>query len=75
MNLKINSIKGKYSKNDFLKNIQKWYIYYHFTETTQRKDIDNLFEKAEKKLSYYKNEKLDLPISLIIFYKICLIEK
>ena len=76
LKLIINSMKGKYSKNDFFKKYPEViYTYYPFSETTQRKDIDNLFEKAEKKLSYYKNEKLELPISLIIFDEICLIEK
>ena len=70
------SMKGKYSTNKFLKLFPKIIItYFHITNSIKLDDIENIFLKAEKKLEYYKNNKLDIPISVILFNQLELSKK
>ena len=72
----INSMKGKYSKNKFLELFPKIiYTYFKASEFTSPIDIDVSFEKGRKKLEYYKKTNSELPISLIIFDELELTEK
>ena len=64
-------MKGKYSINKFFKLFPEIIqTYFQGSEITQPEDIENLFDKAEKKLQYYKNKNIkkeELPISMILF--------
>ena len=44
------------------------------SESTQPEDIENLFDKANNRLNYYKENKLGLPISMILFDELGLAE-
>ena len=69
------SLKGKYSKNKFFKNFPKIIqTYFQGSESTQPEDVENLFEKANNRLKYYKDNKLELPISMILFDELGLAE-
>ena len=69
------SLKGKYSKNKFFKNFPKIIqTYFQGSESTQPEDIENLFDKANNRLNYYKENKLGLPISMILFDELGLAE-
>jgi len=62
------SMKGIYSKNKFFKKFPKIIqTYFQGSEFTQLADVENLFNKAKNKLNYYKKNKLELPISMILF--------
>ena len=62
------SLKGKFSNNKFFQLFpQIIQTYFQGSRSTEPKDVSELFEKAEKKLSYYKHEKKKLPISMILF--------
>jgi len=61
-------MKGIYSKNKFFKKFPKIIqTYFQGSEFTQLADVENLFNKAKNKLNYYKKNKLELPISMILF--------
>ena len=69
------SLKGKYSKNKFFKNFPKIIqTYFQGSESTHTEDIENLFDKANNRLNYYKENKLGLPISMILFDELGLAE-
>ena len=72
----INSMKGKNSKNKFFQQFPE-VIQTHFlgSEKTNPKDIEKLFKKASKQIEYYKNKKLELPIYLILFNELGLAER
>ena len=70
------SMKGKYSKNKFFKQFPKIIqTYFQGSESTQPADVESLFEKASNRLKYYKDNKLELPISMILFDELGLAEK
>ena len=71
-----NSMKGAYSKNKFF-TIYKKIIqtYFQGSESTLPEDVENLFEKAEHKLDYYKEHNIDLPISMPLFDELGLAEQ
>ena len=72
----INAMKGKYSKNKFFKKFPNLIeTNFHSSEYCQPEDIKKLFEKGKNKLEYYKKNNLELPISLIIFDNLKLTEK
>ena len=64
-------MKGKYSSNKFFIEFKKIIqTYFQGSESTIPEDVENLFEKASKKLKYYKDnikDLLDLPISMALF--------
>ena len=69
------SMKGKYSKNKFFKQFPKIIqTYFQGSESTQPADVESLFEKASNRLKYYKDNKLELPISMILFDELGLAE-
>jgi len=69
------SMKGIYSKNKFFKQFPKIIqTYFQGSESTQPADVESLFEKASNKLNYYKDNKLELPISMILFDELGLAE-
>ena len=68
-------MKGKYSKNKFFKQFPKIIqTYFQGSESTQPADVESLFEKASNRLKYYKDNKLELPISMILFDELGLAE-
>ena len=75
------SMKGKYSNNEFFKLFPKIIqTYFQGSESTQPEDVESLFEKAGKKLEYYKKKKesqkdYELPISMVLFDELGLAEK
>ena len=73
------SMRGKYSKNKFFQQFpQIIQTYFQGSESTQPEDVENLFEKAKKKLDYFKNKdikKEELPISLVLFDELGLAER
>ena len=74
------SMRGKYSKNKFFKQFpQIIQTYFQGSESTLPEDVENLFEKAKKKLDYFKNKELkkeeELPISLVLFDELGLAER
>ena len=74
-----NSMKGKYSSNKYFNNYKRIIqTYFQGSESTIPVDVENLFEKAGKKLNYYKDnckDLLDLPISMALFDELGLAEK
>ena len=69
------SMKGIYSKNKFFKQFPKIIqTYFQGSESTQPVDVENLFDKASNRLNYYKDNKLELPISMILFDELGLAE-
>ena len=72
----INSMKGKYSNNNFFKLFPKLIpTNFQGTDLIQSFDIQNLFNKSKEKLDYYINNNLELPISLVLFEQLDLVEK
>ena len=73
------SMRGKYSKNKFFQQFPEIIqTYFQGSESTQPEDVENLFEKAKKKLDYFKNKdikKEELPISLVLFDELGLAER
>ena len=75
-----NSMRGKYSKNKFFRQFPQIILtYFQGSESTIPEDIDKLFEIAEHKLEFYKNNEEfkneKLPISMILFDELGLAEK
>ena len=69
------SMRGKYSKSNFFRKYpQILTTYFQGSESTLAEDIDNLFEIGKEKLSKYKDNKENQPISLLIFDEIGLSE-
>ena len=64
-------MKGKYSKNKFFQ------IYFQGSEANEPEDVENLFDKAEKRLNHFKKKKdeLELPIIMVLFYELWLAER
>ena len=51
-------MKGKYSNKEFFKLFPKIIqTYFQGSESTHPDDVESLFEKAPKKLEYYKKKK------------------
>ena len=70
-----NSVKGIYSKNKFFTLFKKLIqTYFQGSESTLPEDVENLFDKAEHKLDYYKEHKLETPISMPLFDELGLAE-
>ena len=73
-----NSMRGKFSKNEFFREFPKILVtYYQGSESTSSVDIEKLFDIAENKLNFYKNKeeyKNKLPISMILLDELGLIE-
>ena len=72
------SMKGKYSKNKFFQLFPEIIqTYFQGSESTQPEDVENLFDKGEKKLLFFKkNIKNEvLPISLVLFDELGLAER
>jgi len=74
-----NSMKGKYSKNEFFKKYpQIIQIYFQGSESTKPKDVAQLFKKSEDLYESYKkiNKNDDVvPIYMILFDNLELVEK
>ena len=69
------SMKGIYSKNKFFKQFPKIIqTYFQGSESTQPVDVENLFDKASNRLKYFKENNLELPISMILFDELGLAE-
>ena len=70
-NLICKSMKGKYSKNKFFQFFPEIIqTYFQGSESTQPEDVENLLDKAEKKLLFFKEKNIkkeELPISMILF--------
>ena len=74
--LLIKSMKGKYSNNKFFRLFPKIVpTYFQGSEFTTYENIEILFEKAKKELEYYKVKNVEIPISLIIFDELDLLDK
>ena len=57
------SMKGEYSKNKLFKQFPRIIqTYFQGSKSTEPKDVENLFNKAGKKLIYYKNKKKKMKI-------------
>ena len=75
------SMRGEYSQKEFFKLFPKIIqTYFQGSESTQPEDVESLFEKAGKKLDYYRKKKetekdLQLPISMVLFDELGLAEK
>ena len=75
------SMRGEYSQKEFFKLFPKIIqTYFQGSESTQPEDVESLFEKAGKKLEYYRKKKeieknLQLPISMVLFDELGLAEK
>ena len=71
----IKSMKGKYSSNKFFQLFPEIiHTYFQGSKGTTPDDVLELFSQAEKKLTYYKYNKLELPISMILFDELGLAE-
>ena len=69
------SMRGKYSKSIFFRKYpQIVSTYFQGSESTLSEDIENLFEIGKEKLSKYKDNIENKPISLLIFDEIGLSE-
>ena len=70
------SLRGKYSNNKFFQMYPKIIqTYFQGSESTLPEDVETLFDKAGNKLKYYKENKLELPISMILFDELGLAER
>ena len=70
------SLKGKYSNNEFFQQYPKIIqTYFQGSESTQPEDVEYLFDKAGNKLKYYKDNNLELPISMALFDELGLAER
>ena len=72
------SMKGKYSKNKFFQLYpQIIQIYFQGSESSEPEDVENLFDKAEKRLNHFKKKKdeLELPIIMVLFDELGLAER
>ena len=72
------TMKGKYSRNKFFQLFPEVELtYFQGSELTQPKDVENLFNIAEKKLLFLRdnNKKERLLISMILFDKMELAER
>lgn len=69
------SKKGIYSKNKFFKQFPK-IIQTNFqgSESTKPVDVENLFDKVSNRLKYFKENNLELSISMILFDELGLAE-
>ena len=72
-----NSMKGKYSNNQFFKLFPRIIqTYFQGSDTTFPQDVENLFKKANDKLKYYiDHPELEMPISLALFDELGLAER
>jgi len=74
------SMKGKYSNNKFFQLYPRIIqTYFQGSQSTIPDDVECLFERAVKKLEYYKKKKeseknLELPISMVLFDELGLAE-
>lgn len=67
---------GKYSKKDFFKFYPSIIqTYFQGSDSTKPKDVDDIFEKAEGRLKGFKENNVDLPISMILFDELGLAER
>ena len=74
----INSMKGKYSENDFFKEYPSIYqIYFQGSKSNTPEDVEKLFSRAENLLNNYKNKNKNklAPIYMILFDELGLAEK
>ena len=75
------SMKGKYSNNKFFQLFPRIIqTYFQGSQSTQPDDVECLFERAGKKLEYYKKKKIndkdtELPISMVLFDELGLAER
>ena len=75
------SMKGKYSNKEFFQLFPRIIqTYFQGSQSTQPEDVESLFERAGKKLEYYKKKKekendLELPISMVLFDELGLAER
>ena len=72
------SMRGKYSKNKFFQQYpQIIQLYFQGSESTQLKDVERLFRKAENKMESYKKryKKEELPIIMTLFDELGLAER
>ena len=62
------SMEGEYSKNKFFRQFPRVIqTFYASSKSTKKEDIENIFFIANKKLNAYKGKTQKLPISLVIF--------
>ena len=69
-------MKGKYSKSKFFgffPNLIQ--TYFQFSEFIRAGDIERIFEKTSNKLKYYEKNKLEIPLSMLVFNNLELINK
>ena len=70
------SMRGEYSKSKFFQYYPKIIQnYFQGSDSTKPEDVEILFERASRRLNYYKNNKLKLPISMVLFDELGLAER